>query len=120
MPDHDVTSTINKIKEYFNDMDIQPVNDEVFDNGNKGIEHTINYEFEGDNQSFKILKYSAQFILDTISNTDYETFNIAIFSKRNLEENDEICEKPLTLEEQVNILKKNVEVLQNQIKKLMP
>lgn len=120
MPDHDVTSTINKIKEYFNDMGIQPVNDEVFDNGNKGIEHTINYEFEGDNQSFKILKYSAQFILDTISNTDYETFNIAIFSKRNLEENDEICEKPLTLEEQVNILKKNVEALQNQIKKLMP
>lgn len=91
MPGHDVTSTIDKIKEYFNDMDIQPVNIEVFNNGNKGIEHTINYEFKGDNQSFKILKYSAQFILDTISNTDYETFNIAIFSKRNWEENDEVC-----------------------------
>lgn len=119
MPGHDVTSTIDKIKEYFNDMDIQPVDIEVFDNGNKGIEHTINYEFEGDSQSFKILKYSAQFILDTISNTDYETFNIAIFSKRNWEENDGVCEKPLTLEEQVNILKKDVAVLQNQMKKLM-
>lgn len=119
MPGHDVTSTIDKIKEYFNDMDIQPINIEVFDNGNKGIEHTINYEFKGDDQSFKILKYSAQFILDTISNTDYETFNIAIFSKRNCEENNKVCEKPITLEEQVNILKKDVEVLQNQIKTLM-
>jgi hypothetical protein len=39
-------------------------------------------EFDGDDGSFKILKYSAQFLLDIISHTDYEKFNIAIYGKK--------------------------------------
>ena len=45
-------------------------------------ENIIKYEFDGDDGAFKILKHSAQFLLDTISNTDYEKFNIAIYGKK--------------------------------------
>lgn len=78
---NNVSNTINIVKEYFNDIGIEEIDYETYDNGKK-IEHIIKYEFEGDSKSFKILKYSAQFLLDTISTSDYEKFNIAIYGKK--------------------------------------
>lgn len=80
-PDQSISDTINKIKEYFNDMDIKEIEHDTYKNGNN-IENIIKYEFDGDDGAFKILKHSAQFLLDTISNTDYEKFNIAIYGKK--------------------------------------
>ena len=68
-------------KEYFDDMDIRPTDSDIYKSIG-GTENVIKYEFNGNDKSFKILKYSAQFLLDTISNTDYEKFNIAIFGKK--------------------------------------
>ena len=45
-------------------------------------EYVSKYEWVGDEESFKILKYSAQFILDTVSKNDYEKFNIAVYGKK--------------------------------------
>lgn len=78
---HDIKSTIDIIKEYFNDLNLKYIDAECFDKGNV-VEYVSKYEWEGDDESFKILKYSAQFILDTISKNDYEKFNIAVYGKK--------------------------------------
>lgn len=78
---HDIKSTIDTIKEYFNDLNLKYIDSECFDKGNV-VEYVSKYEWEGDDESFKILKYSAQFILDTISKNDYEKFNIAVYGKK--------------------------------------
>lgn len=78
---HDIKSTIDIIKEYFNDLSLKYIDTECFDKGNV-VEYVSKYEWEGDDESFKILKYSAQFILDTISKNDYEKFNIAVYGKK--------------------------------------
>lgn len=78
---HDIKSTIDIIKEYFNDLNLKYIDTECFDKGNT-IEYISKYEWVGDDESFKILKYSAQFILDTISKNDYEKFNIAVYGKK--------------------------------------
>lgn len=80
-PNQSISDTINKIKEYFDDMDIKEIDHDIYKNGNN-LENIIKYEFDGNDGSFKILKYSAQFLLDTISHTDYEKFNIAIYGKK--------------------------------------
>ena len=53
-------------------------------NINDRTEHIYTYEYIGLDESFKILKYSSQFLLDTICKTDYENANIAIYCKQNL------------------------------------
>ena len=62
-------------------MDLKNVGTEQFDKGNV-TEYVSKYEWVGDDESFKILKYSSQFILDTVSKSDYEKFNIAIYGKK--------------------------------------
>ena len=78
---HNLKNTIDVIKEYFDDLDLKNVGIEQFDKGNV-IEYVSKYEWVGDDESFKILKYSSQFILDTVSKNDYEKFNIAIYGKK--------------------------------------
>ena len=78
---HNLKNTIDVIKEYFDDLDLKNVGTEQFDKGNV-TEHVSKYEWVGDDESFKILKYSSQFILDTVSKNDYEKFNIAIYGKK--------------------------------------
>lgn len=116
-PSQDISNTIDKIKEYFDDLGIEAVEQDDYNSG-AGIEHKIKYEFEGDERSFKILKYSAQFLLDTISNTDYEKFNIAIFGKKQLEESKP--EKTYSLEDEVRQLKKEVDTLKKALNSLLP
>lgn len=78
---HNLKNTIDVIKEYFDDLDLKNVGTEQFDKGNV-TEYVSKYEWVGDDESFKILKYSSQFILDTVSKSDYEKFNIAIYGKK--------------------------------------
>lgn len=78
---HNLKNTIDVIKEYFDDLDLKNVDTEQFDKGNV-TEYVSKYEWVGDDESFKILKYSSQFILDTVSKNDYEKFNIAIYGKK--------------------------------------
>lgn len=106
-PNQDISNTIDKIKEYFEDMEVKQIECETHTTS-LGKEYIIKYEFEGDERSFKILKYSAQFLLDTISNTDYERFNIAIYGKKRGEVGE-----VLTLEERVVKLEKIVNKLIN-------
>ena len=78
---HNLKNTIDVIKEYFDDLDLKNIDTEQFDKGNV-TEYVSKYEWVGDDESFKILKYSSQFILDTVSKSDYEKFNIAIYGKK--------------------------------------
>lgn len=109
-PNHDVSSIISKVKEYFEDMDIEELECER-SNKDTEVEYIVKYAFEGDERSFKILKYSAQFLLDTISDTDYAKFNIAIFGKKKTDDtipvNNSLEDRVKKLEEQMsNILKR--------------
>ena len=78
---HNLKNTIDIIKEYFDDLELKDIGTEQFNKGNV-VEYVSKYEWVGDEESFKILKYSAQFILDTVSKNDYEKFNIAIYGKK--------------------------------------
>lgn len=78
-----VNKTIDKIIEYFDDLGLNLVNKDIY-NINDRTEHIYTYEYIGLDESFKILKYSSQFLLDTICKTDYENANIAIYCKQNL------------------------------------
>lgn len=74
-----INETIDKIREYFNDLNISELS---LSHNNK--EHVIKYEFKGSDKSFRIVKRSAQFLLDSISKTDYEKFNIAVYGKKKI------------------------------------
>lgn len=78
---HNLKNTIDIIKEYFDDLELKDIGTEQFNKGNV-VEYVSKYEWVGDEESFKILKYSAQFILDTVSKNDYEKFNIAVYGKK--------------------------------------
>jgi hypothetical protein len=116
-PSQDISNTIDKIKEYFDDLGIEAVEQDDYNSG-AGIEHKIKYEFEGDERSFKILKYSAQFLLDTISNTDYEKFNIAIFGKKQSE--DTKTENECSLEDEVKLMRHEINALKKALNSLLP
>ena len=116
-PKEDISSTIDIIKDYFDDLDMNELEEENYRSGD-GIEHKIKYEFEGDERTFKILKYSAQFILDTISNTDYEKFNIAIFGKKQSE--DYKTEKEYSLEDEVKLMRNEINALKKALNSLLP
>lgn len=116
-PREDISSTIDIIKDYFEDLNMNALEEENYNNGD-GIEHKIKYEFEGDERAFKILKYSAQFLLDTISNTDYEKFNIAIFGKKQSE--DSKIEKEYSLEDEVKLMRNEINALKKSLNSLLP
>lgn len=115
-PTQDISNTINTIKEYFDDLDMKESECEQFSNGEE-TEYKIKYDFEGDERTFKILKYSAQFILDTISNTDYEKFNIAIFGKKKTEESEK---KSISLEDEVKLMRNEINALKKALNSLLP
>jgi hypothetical protein len=46
------------------------------------MEHVKRYEFNGTEDSFRMLKMCTQFVLDAFAKTDFEKFNIAIYGKR--------------------------------------
>ena len=45
-------------------------------------EYVLKYEFEGSDESFRMLKICTQFVLDTFAQSDFDRFNIAVYGKK--------------------------------------
>jgi hypothetical protein len=69
---------IDRIGDYFNSVGVKYIKENTTQNGNQ-YEHILKYSFNGDDQSFKLLKRCTQFLLDELSTT--KEFNIEIFGK---------------------------------------
>ena len=74
-------SAIESIQKYFESMQMKQLDTDFSDMGYRK-EYMIKYEYVGEDNSFNIIKNSAQFMLDELSATDYDKFNIAIFGKK--------------------------------------
>ena len=74
-------NAIDNIKKYFESMDVKEVDTDFSDMAGRR-EYMVKYEYIGEDSSFKVIKDSAQFMLDELSATDYDKFNIAIFGKK--------------------------------------
>lgn len=74
-PDH-----VIKIKEFLSELGLD-VLDEDYKEINHRVEKVMKYKFEGDEKSFRLLKTCTQFILDSFSLSELDTFNVAIYGK---------------------------------------
>lgn len=72
---------VTKVMEYFNELGL-PIIDESVGEIDSRMEHVKRYEFNGTEDSFRMLKMCTQFVLDAFAKTDFEKFNIAIYGKR--------------------------------------
>lgn len=72
---------VKKVMEYFKELGL-PIIDESVGEIESRMEHVMRYEFNGTEDSFKMLKMCTQFVLDAFAKTDFEKFNIAIYGKR--------------------------------------
>lgn len=80
--DHsNIPDQVIKVKKYFEELGLPILNEET-NNIDDRIEHVLKYEFMGSEESFRLLKTCAQFVLDSFAKTDFERFNIAIYGKR--------------------------------------
>lgn len=77
----DFNTTINKISNYLHVLGLKEI-DTDYNEVSGRTEKIAKYEFEGNDQSFQIIKQSANYILDEFASTQYESFNIAIFGKK--------------------------------------
>ena len=69
------------IQDFLSKLGLKETEKDINNNG-LVVEHTIKYEYNGSDDAFIVLKAGSQFILDTISKSDYEKFNIAIYGKK--------------------------------------
>lgn len=72
---------VKKVQDYFNELGLPIIDEEVSDTHDR-LEHVLRYEFNGSEESFRLLKMCTQFVLDAFAKTDFEKFNIAIFGKK--------------------------------------
>lgn len=72
---------VKKVQDYFQELGL-PIIDESVGKIESRMEHVLRYEFNGTEDSFKMLKMCTQFVLDAFAKTDFEKFNIAIYGKR--------------------------------------
>lgn len=73
---------VERVKGYFSELGLK-VEDEDSKMVNPGCtEYILKYEFEGSEESFRLLKTCTQFILDTFAESDFDRFNIAVYGKR--------------------------------------
>lgn len=72
---------VTKVMEYFSELGL-PIIDESVGEIDSRMEHVKRYEFNGTEDSFRMLKMCTQFVLDAFAKTDFEKFNIAIYGKR--------------------------------------
>ena len=73
--------TINKVTEYLDTLGLKKV-EEDFNEISNTIEKIVKYEFEGNDQSFQIVKLGTTYLLDMIAKNEYEKINIAIYGKK--------------------------------------
>ena len=76
-PDNTVQIIENYLKE--NDATFVDESDADFDDY---AEHMRSYEWSGDDKEFKILRKSANYILEVFAENQYEKFNISIFGNK--------------------------------------
>lgn len=76
-PDNTVQIIENYLKE--NDATFVDESDADFDDY---VEHMRSYEWSGDDKEFKILRKSANYILEVFAENQYEKFNISIFGNK--------------------------------------
>jgi flagellar hook-associated protein FlgK len=76
-----IPEQVIKVKKYFEELSL-PILNEENNNINNRIEHILKYKFTGSEESFRLLKTCAQFVLDSFAKTDFERFNIAIYGNR--------------------------------------
>lgn len=72
---------LQKVKDYFNDLGMQVCDQETHKNGNC-TERILKYEFTGSEDSFRMLKLCVQFVIDSLAQTDFDRFNIAVYGKK--------------------------------------
>ena len=78
---NDTPEQVKKVMEYFKELGL-PIIDESVGEIESRMEHVMRYEFNGTEESFRMLKMCTQFVLDAFAKTDFEKFNIAIYGKR--------------------------------------
>lgn len=74
------------VKEYFNDLCLKCISDDVNEIKKGYAEHILKYEYKGTEDAFRMLKLCVQFVLDTFAKSDFDKFNIAIYGRKNKSE----------------------------------
>lgn len=73
---------IQKVKDYFNELGMSVEDESVKNIDDNHKEYILRYNFEGSEDSFRMLKLCTQFVLDTFAESDFDKFNIAVYGKK--------------------------------------
>lgn len=73
---------VQKVKDYFNEICLECMGTDARKVDNEKTEYILKYEFEGSDESFRLLKTCTQFVLDTFAQSDFDRFNIAVYGKK--------------------------------------
>lgn len=73
---------VQKVKDYFNEICLECIGTDTRKVDNEKTEYILKYEFEGSDESFRLLKTCTQFVLDTFAQSDFDRFNIAVYGKK--------------------------------------
>lgn len=73
---------VQKVKDYFEELCLKNIGADTRKVDNSKTEYVLKYEFEGSDESFRMLKICTQFVLDTFAQSDFDRFNIAVYGKK--------------------------------------
>ena len=73
---------VQKVKDYFEELCLKNIGADTRKVDDSKTEYVLKYEFEGSDESFRMLKICTQFVLDTFAQSDFDRFNIAVYGKK--------------------------------------
>ena len=73
---------VQKVKDYFEELGLECIGSDDRKVDENRDEYLLKYEFEGTEESFRMLKTCTQFVLDTFAQSDFDRFNIAVYGKK--------------------------------------
>jgi len=73
---------VQKVKDYFKELGLECIGSDERKVDENRDEYLLKYEFEGSDESFRMLKTCTQFVLDTFAQSDFDRFNIAVYGKK--------------------------------------
>ena len=73
---------VQKVKDYFEELGLECIGSDDRKVDENRDEYLLKYEFEGTEDSFRMLKTCTQFVLDTFAQSDFDRFNIAVYGKK--------------------------------------
>lgn len=73
---------VQKVKDYFEELGLECIGSDDRKVDEIKNEYLLKYEFEGSDESFRMLKTCTQFVLDTFAQSDFDRFNIAVYGKK--------------------------------------